>query len=320
MKKRTIFTLTLVLHLMFFSCSNMDEEDPDVSGKDLVKVSIRSLSILQSAPISGRTAAVPDAIEYIDVIYGPYPDMIDEDPFAPSDRVLTTFAVDDFPDDYTVELEKGKDYYIGIAAYSLIPNPDDSPAYSINYLVSTSQPVFLSTVLRLKHDFFAFSEIFTADSDMDIDAELKRISSQLKLKMPEGVSLPASAKKGQITIRDTSVDRIGGIYLDLIDPGDVSDDLTFEFNLDLTTDTGIDSVFHTMPLSDSAPGLGTTPLEINVKLLNELDDIIAEGSTELDTIRFNRCYNLILDPNLVGASISVDVDETIEEEVDIIVD
>ena len=320
MKKITIIAFLLLLNCTFFSCSTEEVETSDLSDKELVKVSIGSLKIEQSDAVNGRTATVPATVEYIDVIYGPYPEMISDNPGDISERVLTTFAVDDFPDDYTIELEKGKDYYIGIAAYSLIPNPDDSPAYSINYLVSTSQPVFLSTVLRLKHDFFAFSKIFTADSDMDIDAELKRISSQLKLKMPEGVSLPASAKKGQITIRDTSVDRIGGIYLDLIDPGDVSDDLTFEFNLDLTTDTGIDSVFHTMPLSDSAPGLGTTPLEINVKLLNELDDIIAEGSTELDTIRFNRCYNLILDPNLVGASISVDVDETIEEEVDIIVD
>lgn len=65
---------------------------------------------------------------------------------------------------------------------------------------------------------------------------------------------------------------------------------------------------------------GTRPLRISVKLLDELDAVIAEGTAQMDTIAKNRLYNFILSPTVVDQAISIDVDETIQEEVDVVVE
>ena len=321
MKNTKTFAFVTLLCFMFFSCSNVEEETPDLSDKDLVKVSIGSLSILQSAPVTGRTSAIPAAVEYIDVIYGPYPEVITNDPGQIWERVLKTFAVADFPDNYTIEVERDREYYIAIAAYSLT-TPDYGSAYRIYFTVSGTQPVFMSDELNgiLKNDFFAFSEIFTAEDDMSINAQLNRVSAQLAIQMPDGVNLPANATKGEIRITDACQDHLGGIYLDLLHVGDICDELTTTFTADLTTATGIDTVFHIMPMSDSGPISDIVPLEISVKLFDEFDAVIAEGSAQTDTIRHNTRYNFVLNPNAIDKSISIDVDETIGEEVDIVVE
>lgn len=320
MKKTITFAVVLLLNFTFFSCSTEEDEAPNLSDKDLVKVSLGSLSILQSDVDNARTSAVPATVEYIDVVYGPYPEVISNDHGAISERVIETFAAGDFPDNYSIELEKGREYYIGVAAYSIV-EPYTPPIYKIYFTVSGTQPVIMSDEINrsLKHDFYAYSKIFTVEDDMSIDALLNRVSAQLSIQMPEGVDLPDNAVRGELSINDECQDHLGGIYLDLLHVGDICDELTYTFSADLTTTTGIDTVFHIMPMSESGQFTGTRPLEISVKLFDGLDAVIAEGSTQLDTIRHNRHYNFVLDPTATQ-SISVDVDETIEEEVDVVVD
>ena len=320
MKKTITFAVVLLLNFTFFSCSTEEDEAPDLSDKDLVKVSLGSLSILQSGLDNARTAAIPATVEYIDVVYGPYPEVISNNPGDISERVIETFAVGDFPDNYTIELEKGREYYIGVAAYSIV-EPYMQPIYRIHFTVSGTQPVIMSDEIneRLEHDFYAFSKIFTVEDDMGINAVLNRVSAQLSIQMPEGVDLPPNATRGELNITDACQDHLGGIDLDLIHVGDICDELTYRFFADLTTPTGIDTVFHIMPMSDSGPITSTVPLEISIKLFDELDAVIVEGSAQMDTIRHNRHYNFVLDPTATQ-SISVDVDETIEEEVDVVVD
>ena len=322
MKKTTIFAFLLLLNFAFFSCSTVEEETPDLSSdKELVKVSLGSLKINQSDPINGRTAAVPSAVEFIDVAYGPYPEVITRrEEGKVWERKLETFAVGDFPDNYTIELEKDREYYISIAAYSLT-QWYQRPIYRIYFTVSGRQPVIMSDEINgiLANDFFAFSKIFTAEGDMNIDATLNRVSAQLSIQMPEGVNVPPNATKAELSITDTCQDHFGGIYLDLPFASDICDEWTDRFTADLTTSTGLDTVFHIMPLTDSGYQRNK-PLEIAVKLFDLSDAVVAEGTAQMDTIYGNIRYNFILDPNSTTQSISIDVDETLGEEVDVIVE
>lgn len=319
MKKITIFAFLLLLNFAFFSCSTEEEETPDLSDKKLVKVSLGSLKIDQSDAANQRTSAVPSTVEFIDVVYGPFPEVISDNPGDITERVITSFPVDEFPDNYTIELERDREYYIGIAAYSL-KQPRFQPIYETFFSLSGTQPVIYEINDDLKNDFYAFSKIFTAEDNMSIDAVLNRVSVQFRIQMPEGVSLPSNAVKGEVSINDECQDGLGAIDLDLVWAGDICDEFTFTFTADLTTSPGINTIFHTMPFSESGAMGGTRPLRISVKLLDELDAVIAEGTAQMDTIAKNRLYNFILDPTVVDQAISIDVDETIQEEVDVVVE
>ena len=319
MKNTTIFAFLLLLSFAFFSCSNEDEETPDLSVKETVKVSLGSLKINQSDAISGRTSAIPASVEFIDVVYGPFPDFVSSNPGDITERVIESFPVDEFPDNYTIELEKDREYYVAIAAYSL-NEPRPFPIYEINASVSGTQPVIYEVNDDLKSDLYAFSKVFTAEDNMDINAILNRVSVQFRIQMPDGVDLPSNAVKGEVSINDECQDALGAIDLELVSAGDICDEFTFRFTADLTTAPGINTIFHTMPFSESGALGGNRPLQISVKLFDALDAVIAEGSAQLDTLAKNRLYNFVLDPTIVDQSISIDVDETIQEEVDIIVE
>ena len=319
MKKTTIFAFLLLLNFAFFSCSTVEEETPDLSSdKELVKVSLGSLKINQSDPINGRTAAVPSTVEYIDVVYGPYPDFVSSNPGDITERVIESFPIDEFPENYTIELEKGREYYVAIAAYSLI-EPRFGPLYEVFYRISGTQPVIWEVNDDLKSDLYAFSQIFTAEDNMNINAVLNRISAQLRIQMPEGVDLPSNAVKGELSINDECQDAIGAIDLGFEWASDICDEFTYRFTADLTTPPGINTIFHTLPMTESG-AQGSRPLRISVKLFDELDAVIAEGTAQMDTIHQNRLYNFILDPTVANQTISIDVDETLGGEVDVVVE
>ena len=322
MKKTTIFAFLLLVNFTFFSCSNEDEETPDPTpAKEMIKVSLGSLKVNQSDAINGRTSAVPSSVEFIDVVYGPYPDFVSSNHGDITERVIESFPVDEFPDNYTIELEKDREYYVAIAAYS-IKAPVSRPIYKADYRVSMRQPVILSEEITddLKSDFYSFSKIFTAEDNMNIDAVLNRVSAQFRIQMPDGVDLPSNAVKGEVNITDDCADNLGAIYFDFPYFSDVCGDFTYRYFVDLTTNQGINTIFHTMPMSNSGRITDIIPLQISVKLLDALDMVIAEGTAQMDTIHKNRLYNLVLDPGVARQSISIDVDETIQEEVDVIVE
>ncbi len=320
MKQHTLIFVVLFAMVFVYSCSQVEELAPELTEKELITVSIGSLSVKESNANNGKTSAIPSSVTYIDVIYGPYPENISDDHSQPTSRVIKSFEIADFPEDYAIELEKGQQYYIGIAAYSLRPPlTNSSPVYEIDSRVSSDQPIFTHG-MKLDKDLFAYSEIFTATDGAVINAELKRISAQLKAQISVGVDLPPTAKKLQISVKDASLDWIGGIDFNLLDPGDISDEITTYFEADLSAGDGINSVFHILPLSDSGPEVSIVPLQVQVKLLDEFDNSIAEGNTALSVIASNKCYNFILNPNIADQSISIDVDESIEEKVDITLD
>ena len=319
MKNTTIFAFLLLLSFAFFSCSNEDEETPDLSVKETVKVSLGSLRINQSDAISGRTSAVPASVEFIDVVYGPFPDFVSSNPGDIVERVIESFPVDEFPDNYTIELEKDREYYVAIAAYSL-KTPRSTPIYDAFYRITQSQPIISEINDDLKSDLYAFSKVFTAEDNMDINAVLNRVSVQFRIQMPEGVDLPSNAVKGEVNITDDCTDNFGAIDLDFAWAGDICGDFTYRYFVDLTTNPGINTIIHTMPMSNSGRLDIVRPLKISVKLFDASDMVIAEGTAQTDTLRKNRLYNFVLDPTIVDQSISIDVDETIQEEVDIIVE
>ena len=319
MKKTTIFAFLLLLNFAFFSCSTVEEETPDLSSdKELVKVSLGSLKINQSDPINGRTAAVPSTVEYIDVVYGPYPDFVSSNPGDITERVIETFPIDEFPENYTLELERGREYYVAMAASSLTA-PRFGSIYEAFYRVSGTQPIIFIPDLNgiLKNDFYSSSQIFTAENNMSIDLVLNRINAQFRIQMPEGVDLPSNAVKGEVSIKDECPDDFGAIDLELIWNWDICDVFTWRYTADLTTSAGLDTVFYIMPMTDSGYDI-RRPLEIAVKLFDASDAIIAEGTAQMDTIHRNTLYNFVLDPGTVNQAISIDVDETLGEEVDVI--
>ncbi len=135
--------------------------------------------------------------------------------------------------------------------------------------------------------------------------------------MVSGSTLPTNAKKVQVDIKDTSLVWVGAIDFNLLDPGDLSDEITRYFEANLDAGDGINTVFHLLPLSDSAPLGGTLPVEIKVRLLDDTNLVIAEGTAYVDILASNKCYNFLLNPNAAEQAITIDVDESIEEIVDV---